>query len=223
VISGVFVVLLLAGCSSSLKRIDTSLDSKSQGSVQGGGVIGIKEGQAIIQQESTPEDELRLQQWNNWNLEAKVNDEYYWLKRCQEERADPRLGGDGKITEIPELARIQLPTEVREEFGINGDGELKLVKREDYLKRLESERKAYLSFSSTLGLVKKYRERCEQELGVQRVNHGLPARRYQGKTTFTPDGRIKEVLQENENSLDDAFRIAGHPSSEKGERKTEAH
>ncbi|MFZ9596534.1 MAG: hypothetical protein ACO3A2_10705 [Bdellovibrionia bacterium] len=208
VVSTVGLTLIL-GCSSGLRKIDTRLDSQAQGSVQGGGVIGLKDGLAIIQQESTAEDELRVQQWQNWNFETKLNDEYYWLKRCQQERADPRLGGNGKITEIPELARIHLPTEVHEEFGINQQGDLKVVKREDYLKRLETERKALLTLSSTLATVTKFREQCDVELGFQRVKFGLPAKRYQGKTTFTPDGRIKEVIQENENSLDDAFRISG--------------
>lgn len=200
---GVFMVTVTA-CSSSPTKIDTEIESKGSSQF---GVIGLKDGKAIIQEESHADQELRWQQWRNYESERNLNDEYYWMKRCRVELADPRLGGNGQVADIPEIADVKSPTQVREEFGITDTGQLKLVKREDYLERLKSERKYEETLTGMIKTIHKSRETCEREMGYARVKSGLPATRYQGRSTYTDEGSIKATLQEHENSLDDAFRI----------------
>ena len=196
--------LFVAGCSSSVKKIDTEMDVK--GTTQNGSV-GVKDGQAVIQQEVMADQELRSQQWRNYELERNLLDEHVWLKRCRTEVADPRLGGNGILADIPDIDQMKSSTQVREDFGITESGQLKFVKREDYMARLKSERSYEDSVKAMLRTVQKSRTSCEREMGYSRVKYGLPATRYQGRMTYTQGGNIDKVLQENENSLDDAFRI----------------
>src|SRR4051812_28879242 len=94
-------LLLLTGCAGSqIKNLDTDMDVK--GSTQDG-TLGIRDRTAIIQKETRADDELRAQQWKNYSLQGNVDDEYYWLRRCREEIADSRLGGNGEVTELPEI------------------------------------------------------------------------------------------------------------------------
>ena len=121
----------LFSCSSNrVKKIDDKLDTNPKGTTQGGGVIGIKDGQVVIQEEASADDELRVQQWKNWDLEVKINEEKHWLHRCQQDVADPRLGGNGKIIESPEISGLQSPSTIKEQIGISDDGDIKFVKRE---------------------------------------------------------------------------------------------
>ena len=195
---------ILSACSSTPKAVDNQIDVK--GSTQNG-VIGLKDGKAIIQEESLADQELRRQQWTNYELERALVDEHYWLKRCRTEIADPRLGGNGELKEIPEIDNMKSTTEVREEFGVVNNGDLKFVKREDYLERIGNERKYEQSLRQLLKLVLKSKADCERQMGYARLKIGLPSARYSGKYTYTEMGAIGETIQENENNLDDAFRI----------------
>ena len=128
------------------------------------------------------------------------------LKWCRKDLADPRLGGSGEITQLPEIDDMKTPTEVKEDFGIEGDA-LKIVKRESYLKRLKSERKLEKTLREMAKTIKKSRENCEMRMAGARVKAGLPAQRFEGNVTISPDGKVEKIIYAQEKSLDDAFRI----------------
>jgi hypothetical protein len=211
-----FCVCFLMGCASDpakVKKVDDHLEVH-QNSTEG--VIGIdKDQHAILQKQTTAADELRNQQWVNNSIEASVEDEFYWLKRCRMEVSDPRLGGNSEVKEIPEIDDMKTIATIKEEFGLSTDGQLSFVKREDFLKRIEIERSYQVSLTKMLKTLRKYREECDSKMGKLRVSVGLPAKRYQGKYTLNDSGSIHAVTQENESSLDDAFRIRDALSSEK--------
>ena len=187
-----------------VEEIDTSLDKK--GSV-GSSDLGLNDdGVAILQTETSADDELRGQIWLNNDLETAVNHEYYMLKWCRKDLADPRLGGSGEVTQLPEIDEMKTPSEVKEDFGIEGDA-LKIVKRESYLKRLKSERKLEKTLRQMIKTIKKSRENCEMRMAGARVKAGLPAARFEGNVTISPDGKVEKIIYAQEKSLDDAFRI----------------
>ncbi|MFK7824127.1 MAG: hypothetical protein AB8G05_08220 [Oligoflexales bacterium] len=196
----------MVACTTSEKveEIDTSLDKK--GSV-GNSHLGLNDdGVAILQTETTASDELRSQIWLNNDLETAVNHEYYMLKWCRKDLADPRLGGSGEISQLPEIDDMKTPGQVKEDFGIEGDA-LKIVKRESYLKRLKSERKLEKTLRQMIKTVKKSRENCEMRMAGARVKAGLPAARFEGNVSISPEGKVEKVIYAQEKSLDDAFRI----------------
>ncbi len=82
--------------------------------------------------------------WANNKIEEELSTDYNELKRCREELADERLGGDGKVTDPLEFDDLKTVTDVRESFGRDANGELRVVKRTDFKEKLEAE-KAYES------------------------------------------------------------------------------
>lgn len=206
-IIAVFVALEvgLIGCSSSqIKTLDTELEVKGQTQE---GTLGIKDKVAIIQKETSADDELRFQQWQNNAAENDLNDEYFNLKRCRDELSDSRLGGNGQVTELPEIDKMKTPDEIKEEFGLTEKGTLSFVRKQDFLKKLDQERAYGKSLALMKVTVRHNREVCERAMGQARVKAGLPATRFQGRASITPDGNIGKVFQRNENTLDDAFSI----------------
>lgn len=197
------ILVLLSGCAS-LKNVDDTIDSK--GTTQNG-LVGIKNGKAIIQESTNAADELRTQQWKNNNLEDTLKDMSYGLKRCREEVADSRLGGSGEITEIPEVDNLKNPTTMKEEFGVAKNGDLKVVKQQDFMEKLKSERQYEVSLLEAMKIIKKNNAECGRKYAKARLAHGLPANRFQGRGVIS-GGVLTSVIEENENSLDDAFRIA---------------
>jgi hypothetical protein len=205
----VFSLMALVGCSSAPSKPVGSVDSDLSNSQSAdSGVIGVdKENHAILQKETSAADELRNQQWANNSLEASIDEEYYWLKRCRTEIADARLGGNDQVKELPEIDSLKTTSEVKEGFGLNDSGQLSFVKREDFLKRIAIERSYQVTLTGMLKTIVKNREQCEQKMGKARIAVGLPATRYQGRFTLSNTGAINSQVIENENSLDDAFRI----------------
>ena len=188
-----------------VEEIDTDLESKGQ---VGLSKVGVNDdGQAIIQTETAADDELRIQQWKNKQLEDDLNDHHFQLKRCREDSADPRLGGSGELTEIPDVDGMKSAKEIKEDIGIDkNDGSLKVVKKELYTKRLASERKFETSLNGMLKTMKTYREACERKMRQARVKAGLPGERYKPQGYVSSSGAWVES-RKGENSLDDAFEI----------------
>jgi hypothetical protein len=207
------LTVFAASCASNpnkAKEIDTAMEEKGQ---YQGSKIGMNEDkEVVVQTEKAVDQELREESWKAADLEAKLKSDHDLLTRCRDEVADPRLGGSGTVTEIPEIDNMKPTNEVREEMGITPSGELKFVKKEMFMERLQSVRKYKDHLESMIKLVKKSRADCEREMGAARVKAGLPAKRYQAKGFFKEGQYIK--TRDAEHSLDDAFEIKAKESKQ---------
>ncbi len=204
----------LAGCTHNpheVKSIDTSLEKTQQTE---DGSIGVdKDGDAVIQSKKSAKDELSKQEWVNSRLSDDLENEHHSLKTCRNDLADPRLGGNGRPREIPEIDNMKETAEVREKFGLAEDGSLKVIKREYFLDRLKRERKYEKSLRTMIKMVKKHTEECKMVLGQSRVKAGLPSNKYMAKGHYDSKGRWIET-RKAEKSLDDAFEIMNSEKSQ---------
>ena len=200
------MIALTAACASKdkVKQIDTTIEEKG---VVSGGVVGLNDkGEAIIQTQNRADQELRALIWQNNELEMNFRHEVSNLERCREEIADPRLGGNGDIVQIPEIDNMKPTTDLRKELGLV-NGNLMVVSKESLPQRLQSETTYQQSLEKMISQVTKHKKSCEFKMGVARSRAGLPSTRYQGKITITGDGKVGQVLAPHEHNLDDAFRI----------------
>lgn len=199
------IMFMAVGCASNkIKQLDTEMEIKGTTSQ---GFVGLKDNQAIIQEKKSADDELRVQQWKNYQLENDLNHEYHMVEWCYSDLSDPRLGGNGDVAEAPDLKNLKNSVAIKEELGLEGE-KLVVVKTYSFEEQLKVERQYEQSMASMIKEIKKTRSSCERKMGAARVKAGLPSKRIQGKITITPDGRVGEVIKEHENNLDDAFRIA---------------
>lgn len=199
---------MAVGCSSKkdykVKDVDTELNQ--QGNV-GNNKVGINDkGEAVLQEEKEATVELQEILWSNADFERKLTTKQDDLKRCREDLADPRLKGNGKITEIPEVDQMKYPGQVREELGLTKKGELKIVKKEYLLDRLEREKRYNDTLKQLNKMVDKYTSSCDAEMKQARTSVGLPSERYRAQGHVDNSGRFI-VTREAERNLDDAFRI----------------
>jgi len=213
-----FVGALLAavGCTGSkheMKEIETTIDQK--GEVDGTKLGLNKDGEAVLKAEQSAADELRIQQLANSRLRDYMDRDYFELKRCNRDLSDPRLGGKGELTEMPDLSNLQSPADEIEEIGKTESGDLKVVRTQFYLDRLTAERKYEQSIRKTHKVVKAQLEQCNYTLGVARNKMGLPSERYTAQGYFTADGTWVET-QKGEQSLNDALEIQA-----RGKKKSE--
>lgn len=199
--------LVLTGCASEhkMKEISAPLDVKGQ--ISSNELVGLNEsGEAIIQTKEKADQELRGWIWQNNNDEQEVNSAWHELKRCREESSDVRLGGSGEVVELPEIDNMKPTIEVKEKVGlINRD--MVVVKESYYKDRLVQEKSYNDTLSKMMKTIKKHKTKCEYVLSQKRVKAGLPAERTQGKFKISPDGKLEEVVQKHEKSLDDAFEM----------------
>lgn len=205
----IFVIgLLLAGCTTpehQVKEIDTTLETKEE---TNNGRIGLNDDkQVVIQNEVSAGDELKVQEMVNADLERDLEREHFVLKLCRRDLADQRLGGSGAAGDIPEIDNMKTPNEVKEEFGLNADGNLRVVRRELFVERLKSERKYETSLRTLMKVVAKHREKCEGQMAIARSKHGLAPERYKAEGYFTGSGIWVET-RKGEQTLNDAFEIA---------------
>ncbi len=194
------------GCTNPYKArdIDDSLDTRSRGDY---GKIGLNDDkEVVVQQETSAHDKITTQTNLNNKVRQAVRAEVHALKWCHDDLADPRLGGNGIAKPLPEFGEVKPFEGANEEFGKTQDGSLKFVKREYYKDRLEYEEKAERLLRGQLAKLTAARETCEREMGVARVKHGLPAKRYVGEGHF--EGGTWVQTKKHENSLDDAFERA---------------
>lgn len=203
---------LLLSCSNPHKVKDLEEDKiEAKGSYMGA-TIGVNDDkEAVVRTETTAETELKRIAWKNYDLEQRIASEHEVLSRCRDEIADPRLGGAGKIVEIPELDNLKPPTEVKEEMGITASGTLAIVKKEMLYDRLQSEKKYADSLASTLKLIEKHKKSCERDMGHSRAKYGLPANRFAAQGHYEGGKYIQ--TRGPEKTLDDAFRFASEEAS----------
>lgn len=222
-----FLTAFLVGCSSAnkMKQLDVSLTPK--GKINTDETVGLNSsGEAVIQQKQKVSDEIRGYVWVNNNLEQEVSSERSALKRCRVESSDPRLGGTGEMTPVPEVDGLKEPSDVKEQVGLVND-EIVVVKEEYLRDRLALEKKYNQTLENMLKLVKNNKDKCEEKLAVLRVKHGLPAKRYQGSFGVSIDGKLIKTMTPHEKNLDDAFAITEKNNklkeeSEKNNKKAEA-
>lgn len=136
----IFSLLILAACSSNphkAEEIDTQVENKGQVKDE---VIGVKDGDMIVQKKSLMSEELRRLQYEVYELEDRVYGNrkfgskglYGVLKDCRTQLADKKNGGDGKLKWIEPIERV---TDKEDEYKIGIDEENKLVAvSEEYLK-----------------------------------------------------------------------------------------
>jgi hypothetical protein len=214
------LALALASCANpyKVKELDESKLEK-KGEFQGA-TIGLNENrEVIIEQKTEADSELRKLAATAYDLEVRVTRTHEDLTRCREELADPRLGGSGKIVDIPEVDEIKPVTEVKEEFGITKDGKLSFVKQEKFLDRLQGQRKYNDTLREQLKLTEKHERTCMRELRSARVKNGLPAERYVGQGKFV-NGRYVQTRRAEKN-LDDAFAISSEEASKASKETSE--
>lgn len=200
------ILTLMSGCASSpyqAKEVDTEIQPK--GYIQNA-VIGLNTKQEIVVQEETQVDiVLRKVRWENYDLERVAVDEHEHLSQCRSELADPRLGGSGVVQDLPEVD-VPTPSELKEELGLTKNGSLVIVKKEMFQDVLLRERALGKTLQSQGKLLKKYRMKCEQEMGVARVKHGLPANRIQAEGHY--EGATYVMTRRPEHNLDEAFQLS---------------
>lgn len=199
------------------KELDDKLEVKD--SVDGEKIGLNDDGEVIIQSETSASDELRSQIWVNSKLEDEINREHHELKRCREDLADPRLGGNGRVAEIPDVDGLKSFTEIKEKFGLDSEGNLKVLKKEYFLDRLKKERNYAHSLKGTLKIIKKHGEDCARNMASARLKHGLPGKRYESEGYFTSDGAWVGT-EKAEKNLDDAFERAAKAKA-KSEQNSE--
>lgn len=220
----ILVLAMAAGCASKkLKPVDETIDVKAK---MGDTEIGINEDEdAIIQESTAVEDELRKLTWYNYETERKLKSERDELIRCRTDLADPRLSGNKKLEPIPELEISQDLSKVQQKLGITKSGRIKVVKKEFLADRMEKETRYKESLESLLKVLSQHSKDCERDLGYIRVQHGLPSARYAAEGHHGPRGNFI-VTRPAERNLDDAFRILAEQTrkgkkQERAERRAE--
>ena len=139
------VYLLLAfsfiGCASNphkAKKIDTSIENASK--VSNENVLGVKDGNMVVQKKVLMAEELRSLQNDVYGLEDKVYGNrkygsrglYGSLKDCRTKLSSKKMGGDGKLMWTEPIDRV---TDKEEDFKLGLDNKNKIVGvRQEFLK-----------------------------------------------------------------------------------------
>lgn len=209
----------LSSCASddAVKEVDTKLDVKTR---VDGKEIGVNDDdEAIIQEKTDAGDELRSLEWANTRLMERLETDYNELKRCREDVSDVRLGGSGDVSAIPEIDKMKNLTEVKEEFGMDEDGKLVVVKREKFKDKLTQEKKFQETLKTMQKAISQHRVECERRMRLARVKAGLPAQRYTAQGFFDNNGTWNET-RKAEITLDDAFDIKKRETKQAPTQKT---
>ncbi|GIL17676.1 MAG: hypothetical protein BroJett040_14270 [Oligoflexia bacterium] len=157
----------LGACSSNphkAEKVDTKIDSK--GEVTGDTVVGLKDGNMIVQRKVLMSEELRTLQNDTYSLEDRVYGNrkygslglYGVLKKCRAELADKKNGGDGKLMWTEPMDRV---TDKEEKMAIGLDEKEKLVGvSEEFLKdRIER-------FKGYKGILEKRQDEYEDKIAI---------------------------------------------------------
>jgi hypothetical protein len=211
--------MFVVGCVSEykVKEIDTKLEVKGSVGEKKLGLNDKKE--LILQEETSAEDELRVQQAVNFKLQEEYDREAFMLKSCRTDVSDPRLGGSGEIPPISEVDQLKPLEEVKEAIGITDEGDIKVVKKSYFVDKLKLERKYDSTLRKMTKVIKRHKEECEYKMAIARRKSGLPSERYQGEGYFQDGAWVQTRV--NENSLDDAFVIQSRERAKSQPQKTE--
>jgi hypothetical protein len=160
----VFVCMILVqgfwSCASkepNIRPIDAGLDARG---TTGDQRVGInKQGDAVLQEQLDLGGQIRVLQHVNENLRMDVKSEFFLLKDCWKKR------NFNTTKEMPELSGFddfETPDSSKEEVGIVNDS-LKVVKTEDAIVRMNSEKRTQTQLRANLKTVKSQKEKCEFE------------------------------------------------------------
>ncbi len=133
IIISVLTSLILCACATNknkAEKINTKIDTET--SLNGETVLGIKDGNMVVQKKVQMNEELRKIQYEVYELEDRVYGNrkygslglYGVLRECRMQLSDPRNGGDGKMMWTEPLERI---TDKEDELKIGLDEDKKLV------------------------------------------------------------------------------------------------
>jgi hypothetical protein len=209
-------LIVLASCASNEETVKTvNTDLKVKGQV-GSAKLGLDaDNVAILQEEKQAQDELNIQEAVNMRLKDDANHYHGELKECLTYLADKRLGGNGKIPELPDIDNLQSETETTEEFGQTKDGSLKVVRKTSFIQKLKNARSYDKSLRAMIKVLSKQNDQCQMNLEVARNKAGLPGKKTQAQGYFNEKGKWVET-KKGESSLDDAFEIQADNASKAG-------
>lgn len=201
------LALILTSCASNpetLKPVNTSL--KVKGKV-GDAKLGVNDDNvAIIQEEKQAQDELTIQDAVNMRLKDEAGHHQGELKECLTYLADKRLGGKGKIADMPDIDNLENDSDTTEEFGETEDGSLKVVKKTSFTQRLKNARAYDKSLRAITKVLVKQNEQCQMDLQLARNKAGLAGKKSQAEGYFNANGKWVETKR-GEQNLNDAFEI----------------
>lgn len=200
------ISILLFGCgtASKVNHVDTQMEQK--GTV-GQETIGLKDGSLVIQKVSPLEDEMKALRSENVDLSKSIAANHDSLISCNDDLADPRLGGNGNVADI---ARPQTDSESPKSdkvVGLSAEGNLVVVEKQTIEARMAQEKQRHQMLSAANAQVERELRRCEAKMGVARLAAGLPAKRFRSEGHYENEGRWVQTSRA-EHSLDEAFEIA---------------
>jgi hypothetical protein len=138
------------------------------------------------------------------------------LKSCRQQRADKRLGGDGRVAKIPDVDGMRPAYEVREQLGLDKDGDLSVLQEQGFEERLKAERQYEQTLHTMSKTVENHLEECSLELADARRGAGLPGEKTASQGYFDPQGIWIETKR-GAKSIDDEFEIqANRQRNERG-------
>lgn len=175
----VLFAMSLVGCTTTQYEVKKLENQKFE--IKGGtadGKIGINEkNQVVIKKERSADYELRVQELTNTHLQDRAIRGMHMLKLCRADLADPRLGGTGEVSPISAVDDLHSLPAIREEMGLDKDGNLNIVSEEFYEERLQAERKYGRALDGIIKVTEKHTLSCENDLRKARLKAGLPAER----------------------------------------------
>jgi hypothetical protein len=196
--------------------IDEPLDVK--GHVDKGEVGIDKDGEAVVREEQEAADELRLQRSANAYMRERLEVDHHELQRCVRDLADPRLGGRGDWTKLPDLDDLESPAAKKERLGlssVDGEEHLKVVKTSYLRDEIDAERKYERAIKAMKKQVAEQLDRCDYEMAQARLKAGLPADRFKAEGYFLGDGTWVET-RKAEQTVSDAFEIQAQLNAKAG-------
>ncbi|WP_141735940.1 hypothetical protein [Oligoflexus tunisiensis] len=209
-ISGLILLTSCASDSDSVKTVNTDLKVKGQ---VGSAKLGLdNDNVAILQEEKQAQDELNIQEAVNMRLKDEANHYHGELRECLSYLADKRLGGNGKIPDLPDIDNLQAETDTTEEFGQTEDGSLKVVKKTSFIHKLKNARSYDKSLRAMTKLLSKQNDQCQMDLEIARNKAGLPGKKTQAQGYFNEKGNWVET-KKGESNLNDAFEIQSDNSA----------
>jgi hypothetical protein len=172
-LSFVPLVCVSSNCTSNKykpQEIDTSMELKG---AAGAANVGLnKEGEAVVQNQQAASVELMSLQHVNENLRMDLNSSLYNLKQCRSELQLPRNGGSGEAPELTDFQNLSALEKSVDKVGIE-NGEIKVVKTEFLVEKLDAEQKHQKEIRALLKTVKNQEDKCKFNLTAAKEKQAL--------------------------------------------------
>lgn len=186
------LLAMLTGCVSNpnkVKYIDTNMERKGQADGQ---MIGINDKQEIIVQKETHADvELQNLEDDILTLNTQIKGLVKRNNMCRKDLADTRLGGSGELPPERDFDAESTLEKYQEEVGLDGNGNLKVVKKSYYLEKRAASKRLVEKLTSLKKSLERRCEACTWEMSEAWRRVGLPSN------------------WDRVNSLDEAFAMRG--------------